>query len=493
MRTSSAAHHDVVVVGTGFAGLGMAIKLKQSGNDDFVVLEKAAAVGGTWRDNTYPGCACDVPSHLYSFSFELNPKWSRMFAPQPEIREYLEHCTTKYGVRPHIRFNSAMTACEFDEAAGFWRVEVNGGEDVLTARSVVAGFGPLSRPAFPSIEGIESFAGKAFHSAEWDGAYDLRGKRVAVVGTGASAIQFVPRIAPDVAKLKLFQRTPPWIVPKPDRRTARLERLLFKRFPRLQQAYRQSIYWRLEGRVLGFTLHPRVMKAAELVARAHIRRQIKDPALRRIVTPDYTIGCKRILISNDYYPALNRDNVEVVTDGIRRITERGVVTADGREHEVDVIIYGTGFKVHDPLRPMNIVGRDGANLADLWGTRGLEAYLGTTVAGFPNFFILVGPNTGLGHNSIVYMIESQVHYVTEALRTMRERDLGWVDVRPDVQAEFNDHLQAKLDGAVWSSGCESWYLDASGKNRTLWPGFTFKFREATGEFRAEDYDYAEAA
>jgi cation diffusion facilitator CzcD-associated flavoprotein CzcO len=489
-RTSSAPDHDVVVIGTGFSGLGMAIKLKQSGNDDFVVLEKADSVGGTWRDNTYPGCACDVQSHLYSFSFEPNPKWSRMFATQPEIREYLEHCATKYGLRPHLRFGAAVTGAEFDEAAGLWRVEINGGEDHVTARAVVAGFGPLSRPAYPGIEGVESFAGKAFHSAEWDSGYDLTGKRVAVIGTGASAIQFVPKIAPDVERLTLFQRTPPWIVPKPDRPTSRVERRLFKWFPALQQAYRQSIYWRLEGRVLGFTLHPRVMKAAELVARLHIRRQVKDPELRRVVTPKYTIGCKRILISNDYYPALGRDNVDVVTHGIARITERGVVTTDGTEHEVDVIIYGTGFKVHDPLRPLNIVGRDGVNLADLWDERGLEAYLGTTVAGFPNMFLLVGPNTGLGHNSIVYMIESQVHYVMEALRTMRARDVSWVDVRPEVQAEFNDRLQAKLDGAVWSTGCESWYLDSSGKNRTIWPGFTFKFREATGEFRAQDYELA---
>jgi cation diffusion facilitator CzcD-associated flavoprotein CzcO len=491
--SASMADHDVIVIGTGFSGLGMAIKLKREGIDDFVVLEKASSVGGTWRDNTYPGCACDVQSHLYSFSFEPNPKWSRMFARQPEIREYLEHCTTKYGVRPHIRFDAAVTGATFDEAAGIWQVEVNDGEDVLTARAVVAGFGPLSRPALPSIEGIDSFEGKAFHSAEWDGDYDLAGKRVAVIGTGASAIQFVPQIARDVEHLTLFQRTPPWIVPKPDRPTTRLERMLFRWFPGLQQAYRQSIYWRLEGRVLGFTVHPGVMKAAEIVARLHIRRQVKDRALRKVVTPDYTIGCKRILISNDYYPALGRDNVDLVTDGIARITERGVVTADGTEHEVDAIIYGTGFKVHDPLRPMSIVGREGVNLADLWDERGLEAYLGTTVAGFPNMFILVGPNTGLGHNSIVYMIESQVHYVMEALRAMRERDVAWVDVRPEVQARFNDRLQAKLDGAVWSTGCESWYLDASGKNRTIWPGFTFKFREAVTEFRAEDYDLSEAA
>jgi cation diffusion facilitator CzcD-associated flavoprotein CzcO len=493
MNASTASHHDVLVIGTGFAGLGMAIKLKRSGENDFVVLEKAGSVGGTWRENTYPGCACDVQSHLYSFSFEPNPKWSRMFARQPEIREYLEHCTDKYGVRPHIRFGAAVTGARFDEAAGLWHVEVNDGEQVFTARTVVAGFGPLSRPEYPQIEGIETFAGEAFHSAEWDSECDLRGKRVAVVGTGASAIQFVPQIADEVESLHLFQRTPPWVLPKPDRPTTRLERLLFRRMPALQQAYRRSIYWRLETRVLGFTWHPRVMKAAEVIGRLHIRRAIKDPALRAAVTPDYTIGCKRILISNDYYPALARDNVAVVTGGVSRVTERGVVAADGTEHEVDVIIYGTGFKVHDPLGPMHIVGRGGTDLGELWRTEGLEAYLGTTVAGFPNLFLLVGPNTGLGHNSIVYMIESQVHYVMEALKAMRERNAAFVDVRPEAQAQFNDKLQAQLDGAVWSSGCASWYLDASGKNRTLWPGFTFKFREATDEFRADDYELAEVA
>jgi cation diffusion facilitator CzcD-associated flavoprotein CzcO len=348
MKTSTSAHHDVVIIGTGFAGLGMAIKLKAAGEDDFVVLEQSGAVGGTWRENTYPGCTCDVQSHLYSFSFEPNPKWSRMFARQPEIREYLEQCTDKYRVRPHIRFNSAVSAARFDEREGLWQVEVGGGEEVYTARVVVAGFGPLSRPEYPDIDGIESFAGKFFHSAEWDSDYNLNDKRVAVVGTGASAIQFVPRIAKQVGHLYLFQRTPPWVLPKPDRPTTRLERRLFKRFPALQQAYRKWIYWRLETRVLGFTWHPKVMKVAELVGRFHIKRSIKDPELRRAVTPDYTIGCKRILISNDYYPALARENVSLVTGGVARVTERGVISRDGTEHEVDAIIYGTGFKVHTP-------------------------------------------------------------------------------------------------------------------------------------------------
>jgi cation diffusion facilitator CzcD-associated flavoprotein CzcO len=485
------AEVQVAVIGTGFSGLGMAIKLKQAGIDSFVVLEKADTVGGTWRENTYPGCACDVQSHLYSFSFEPNPSWSRMFAPQAEIREYLERCATKYGIRPHIRFNSAMTHAEFDEDAGVWRVEVNGGEDVISARAVVNAMGPLHRPAYPELPGLESFQGTTFHSAEWDHDYDFDGKRVAVIGTGASAIQFVPQIAPRVKRLHLFQRTAPWIVPKPDRRISRLEQRLFRRLPGLQRAYRRSIYWRLEARVLGFTVHPKAMKAAELVARWHIRRQISDRRLRRAVTPDYTIGCKRILISNDYYPALGRDNVDVVTDGIACVTERGIVMHDGTEHEVDAIVFGTGFRVTDLLTPLSILGRDGLDLNDAWRD-GIEAYLGTAVAGFPNLFLLLGPNTGLGHSSMVYMVESQAHYVVECLRAMRERDLRYLDVRPEVQAQFNAAVQSKLGGAVWSSGCKSWYVDAHGKNRTLWPGFTFQFRKATSLLRADDYDLVPA-
>jgi cation diffusion facilitator CzcD-associated flavoprotein CzcO len=492
-RPEPAEHHAVVIVGTGFAGLGMAIKLRESGEDDFVVLEASDAVGGTWRANTYPGCACDVQSHLYSFSFEPNPKWSRMFASQPEIRDYLEHCTDKYRVRSHIRFNSIVTAARFEEATGLWHIEVGKGAKCYTARVLIGGFGPLSRPELPAIDGIEDFRGESFHSAEWDNGVEVRGKRVAVVGTGASAIQFVPQIAPDVAELKLFQRTPAWVLPKPDRPTTAAERGLFRRFPALQRAYRRLIYWRLEARVLGFTVHPRVMKGAELLGRLHIRRAIKDRRLRRLLTPDYTIGCKRILMSNDYYPALARDNVEVIPGGVQRVTERGVVDHAGREHEVDVIIYGTGFKVREPLGSMTIRGRGGVDLGELWRERGLEAYLGATVAGFPNLFMLVGPNTGLGHNSVIYMIESQVHYVLEAIRSMRARGATSVEVRPEVQHRFNAELQQQLDGSVWSSGCESWYLDASGKNRTLWPGFTFRFRQATEEFRTEDYEMAEVA
>ena len=492
MTATATRHYETIIIGSGFAGLGMAIKLKQSGQDDFLVLEQAGSVGGTWRANTYPGCACDVPSHLYCYSFEPNPEWSRMFASQPEIRAYLEHCTDKYGVRPHIRFESPVSAAQFDESEGLWHLEVGDGEASFTARLVVAGFGPLSRPAYPRIDGIESFRGKAFHSAQWDDSYDLTGKRVAVVGTGASAIQFVPQIAGRVKQLHLFQRTPPWVLPKPDRRISKLERRLFKRLPALQRAYRQWIYWKLESRVLGFTVHPNILKAAQVIGHRHINRSIDDPELRRKLTPNYTIGCKRILMANDYYPALNRDNVDVITGGVTGVTERGVVAADGSEYEVDAIIFGTGFEALDPLGDMQIVGREGTELGELWRQRGLEAYLGTSVAGFPNLFMLVGPNTGLGHSSMVYMIESQVHYVAEAIKAMRARQAAFVDLRPEVQARYNDRLQEQLDGAVWSSGCSSWYLDPAGKNRTLWPSFTFKFREATAAFEVGDYELVRA-
>jgi cation diffusion facilitator CzcD-associated flavoprotein CzcO len=414
-----------------------------------------------------------------------------MFAPQHEIRNYLEHCATKYGIRPHIRFNSAVTAAAFDEAAGVWRIQVNGRDDAVVARAVVSAMGPLHRPAYPEIDGLGDFQGVAFHSAEWDHDYDFAGKRVAVIGTGASAIQFVPQIAKQAAQVHLVQRTPPWIVPKPDRRISKLERRLFRRFPKLQELYRATIYWRLEGRVLGFTVHPRAMKAAELVARAHIRRQIKDPELRRKVTPSYTIGCKRILISNDYYPALARDNVNVVTDGIARVTQRGIVLADGTEHEVDAIVFGTGFKVTDLLTPLSIYGRGGVDINDAWRD-GIEAYLGTTVAGFPNWFLLLGPNTGLGHSSMVYMIESQTRYVLECLRALRARDVRYIEVRPEAQAQFNDKIQSQLIRAVWASGCKSWYLDKHGNNRTAWPGFTFKFRQATSRLREDDYEMVPA-
>jgi cation diffusion facilitator CzcD-associated flavoprotein CzcO len=475
-----------LIVGTGFSGLATAIQLKKRGDESFLLLEKDDGIGGTWRANHYPGCACDVPSHLYSYSFEPNPHWSRMFAPQEEILQYLEHCADKYGVRDHVRFGHEVTGATYDEQAGVWRVEVRG-KPPITAQHLVLGVGALSRPAFPEIEGLERFQGHTFHSAEWDHDYDLSGRDVAVIGTGASAIQFVPQIAGKVSQLHLFQRTPPWVLPKPDRPVRPWERRAFAALPLLQRLYRILIYWMLEMRAFAFTVGPWIMAAAAWMGRRHIRRQIDDPALQRAVTPDYTPGCKRILMADDYYPALNRENVHVVTDPVVRVTERGVVTADGTERRADAIIFGTGFRVADYLAPMRIVGRGGRELNEAWRD-GVEAYLGTMAAGFPNLYMLMGPNTGLGHNSMVFMIEAQVHYVLQCMRLLERRGARTLDVRPPVQRRFNDHLQPRLSRSVWASGCASWYLDHRGKNSTLWPGFTFEYWLRTRRVRLAAYE-----
>jgi cation diffusion facilitator CzcD-associated flavoprotein CzcO len=479
------AVHEVLIIGSGFAGLGMAIKLREAGITDFVVLERGDSVGGTWRDNRYPGCACDVQSHLYSFSFEPNPEWTRMFAPQPEIRAYLEHCTDKYALRPHIRLNQNVTQARWDEDARLWRVRTEAG-DTYAGRILVSGMGGLSNPAYPDIDGLTRFKGPMFHSAEWDYDVDLKGKRVAVIGTGASAVQFVPKIAPEAAHVDLFQRSAPWIMPKPDRQITALERAAFRRLPALQQARRAALYWQLEGRILGFALDPRLMKLPEAMARRHIRKQIKDPVLREKVTPTYAFGCKRVLISNDYYPALARDNVDVVTDDIASVTATGVRMASGELRKADVIILGTGFKVQDPLPRGAIFGRDGLDILDTW-PNGPEAYKGVAVAGFPNLFMLVGPNSGLGHNSMVFMIESQVAYVMDAIRRMRAQKLAAIEVRREVQDEYNATLQATTADTVWTSGCRSWYLDANGKNTALWPGSTVAYRLMTRRIRLADY------
>ena len=476
---------SVLIVGTGFSGLGMGIKLKEAGIDSFTILERANDVGGTWRDNNYPGCACDVQSHLYSFSFEPNPNWTRMFARQPEIKAYLQHCARKYALLPHIRYDSEVVRAEYDEAAAMWTVTTRKGE-VHRANVLVSGMGGLSTPAYPTLKGLETFKGKTFHSADWDHGYDLAGKRVAVIGTGASAIQFVPKVAEQVARLDLYQRTPVWIIPKPDRAISAAERSLFRRFPKLQLALRNGIYWMLETRVLGFVINPRLMKLVEREARGHIRRQIADPALRAKVTPDYTIGCKRILISDDFYPAISRANVDVITEGIREVRANSIVAADGSEREVDAIIFGTGFKAQDPMPRGAVFGRGGKDIVEVWKD-GAEAYKGTTQAGFPNFYMLMGPNTGLGHNSMVYMIESQIQYVMDALKTMRRERLRSLEVRADVQARYNVGLQEKLGKAVWQSGCRSWYINEAGKNTTLWPGFTFKYREQVRRIDLVDY------
>jgi cation diffusion facilitator CzcD-associated flavoprotein CzcO len=465
---------DIVIIGSGFAGLGMAVQLKKAGFHDFVILEKGDDLGGTWRDNTYPGCACDVPSHMYSYSFELNPGWSRLFAPQEEIQAYLARTAVKYGIEPHVRYRALVEEVEFDDAAQRWHVTTADGRR-YTPRAVISAVGALHVPSYPDLPGLERFAGRAFHSAEWDHSYDLTGKRVAVIGTGASAIQFVPKVAEQAAALHVFQRTAPWIQPKPDREFGPALRRLLRVVPGAARAVRYGIYWTLEARSVGFTVSPRLAFPQERIARRHINRQIADPELRAKVTPDYTIGCKRVLLSNDYYPALTRPGVELVTDRIAEVREHSIVTADGREIEVDCIIHGTGFKVTDALRDWRIAGRRGRKIQEAWAG-GIEAHHGVTVPGFPNFFMLLGPNTGLGHNSVVFMIEVQIRHILSCLRLLGERRATTIEPRPEATRRFNDRIQRRLRRAVWNEGgCQSWYLDEHGVNRTLWPGFTFEY------------------
>ena len=483
-------HVRVAIVGAGFSGLGMAIRLLGEGERDFVVLERDADVGGTWLQNTYPGCQCDVPSHLYSFSFAQNPAWTRTFPLQRELWDYLRRCADEFGVRPHLRPGCEVTAASWDPDALRWRIETSHGS--LTADVLVAGTGGLSEPAIPELPGLDRFEGTTFHSARWNHDHELAGRRVAVIGTGASAVQFVPRIQPRVERVHVFQRTPPWIMPHTDRPISALERGAFRRLPFLQRLIRRAIYWGRETFVLGFVVNRRLMRVPERIARWHLRRQVPDAELREKLTPDYEIGCKRILLSNDYLPALVRPNVELVTDGIAEVRPRSILTADGAEREVDTIIFGTGFHVTDPPIADRVRGRDGRTLAETWAEDwegSAQAYHGTTVAGFPNLFLLTGPNTGLGHTSMVVMIEAQLAYVLGALRAMRERAIAAVCVRPEAQAAENEALQRRLGDTVWvAGGCRSWYQDATGRVTTVWPDFTYRFRRRLSVFELGDYE-----
>ncbi len=474
----------VAIVGTGFSGLGMAIRLKQQGSDDFLVLERGEDLGGTWRDNTYPGCACDVQSHLYSFSFALNPDWTHLYSPWDEIQEYLRRCAERFGVASHIRYRSEVTDATWDEEAQRWRITTSQGP--LTAAVLVLGNGPLSAPSLPAIPGLAGFQGTLFHSAQWDHAHDLTGERVAIIGTGASAIQFVPHIQPQVGQLTLFQRTPPWIVARRDHPIVPWRRAVYRWAPFAQRSVRALMYWQREIGALALVYRPSMLRSFENLARRHLAAQVPDPTLRAKLTPNYTIGCKRILLSDDFYPTLTRDNVEVVTERIREVRAAGVVTEDGVERPIDTIIFATGFHVTDSPLAQLVRGRGGQLLAEAWRD-GMQAYLGAAVAGFPNLFILIGPNTGLGHTSMVYMIESQIAYILDCLRTMERRQIQTCEVRPEVQAAYNDELQRRMRGTVWTSGCSSWYLDARGRNSTLWPGFTYEFRRKTRRFDAASY------
>ena len=477
-------HSDVAIIGAGFGGLGAAIQLKRNGIHDFVVFEQADDLGGTWRDNSYPGCACDVPSHLYSYSFALNPRWSDTFSGQAEIWDYLRACADRFGIRPHLRLGCGVDGAVWDEAAARWRLATPAGEHV--ARVLVVATGPLSEPSIPDIPGLDTFGGTMFHSARWNHGHDLAGRRVAVVGTGASAVQFVPEIQPVVANLTLFQRTPAWVIPRRTRRITGAERALYQHVPGAQRLNRALIYWGREAMGYGF-LHPRVNQFLQRAAEAHLRRQVRDPRLRAKVTPRFVMGCKRILISNDYLPALSRSNVDVVTEPITEVREDAVVSADGTAHRVDTIILGTGFQVTDVSAMRHVIGRHGRNLADAWSPT-MRAYLGTTVSGFPNLFVLLGPNTGLGHTSVVLMIESQLRHLLDVLAHQRRRGLAAMEPTERAQRRWTELVDARMAGTVWTQGgCMSWYLDATGRNSTLWPGYATGFRLRLGRFRPGDY------
>ena len=482
--------YEVVVIGGGFAGIGMAIALKRKGIHDFVVLEKGEELGGTWRDNTYPGCACDVPSHLYSYSFELKPDWSRAYATAPEILDYLKHCATKYGVDAHLRLGTRLDGARYEEGSGTWRITARTPTGIVQARcrSLVLAVGALHEPARPDIAGLDDFAGPVVHTAAWDHSVAWQGKRVGVVGTGASAIQVVPQLAPLTSSLTVFQRTAPWLLPKDDPEFSAAAKRRFARWPWLARLKRASIYWTNEARVIGFTRHPRAMRIAERMARKHLHAQVADPVLRERLTPDYTLGCKRVIPSSDYYPALQRAGVHLETTRIARVEGDAVVLADGRRVPVDALVLGTGFDVIGGYQHVQVIGAGGRDLGQEWA-KAPEAHLGTVVEGFPNLFTLVGPNTGLGHTSMIVMIEAQVELVLQAMRERDRRGARSIEVDAAVQERFNQEVQQRSASAVWLSGCRSWYLDAAGVNRALWPGSTVEFRRRTARLQPQDYRF----
>ena len=476
----------IAIVGTGFSGLGTAIALKRAGIHDFVIFERGSDVGGTWRDNTYPGCQCDVPSHLYSFSFAPNSQWSRTYSLQAEIGAYLRRTAEAEGVIKHIRFGVPVEAARWDDEARLWKMDTPAG--VHLASVLVMGNGPLSEAKVPDAPGLAGFEGTVFHSASWDHEHDLAGERIAVIGTGASAIQFVPQIQPKAGRVLVFQRTPPWVLPHPDRPIGTWEQAMYQRFKFVQRLNRWTCYWSRELLIIGFTKHPRLMKLLERIGRGHLERQVDDAGLRAKLTPTYTAGCKRLLLSNSWYPAVSQPNVEIVTAGLKEVRPRSVVSSAGTEYEVDTIIFATGFHVTDNPIMSRIYGSDGRSLAEVWAESGMRAYKGTAVSGFPNLFFLGGPNTGIAHTSLVVMIEAQIRYLLGALQQMERHEVDVLEVTDESLDAYSRSIQARMEPTVWNlGGCLSWYLDDHGRNPTLWPDYTWRFTLTTRHFDAGAY------
>lgn len=465
----------------------MAINLLKEGINDFVLLERSDTIGGTWRDNTYPGAACDVVSHLYSYSFEPNPDWSRMFAPQKEIQAYLVHCVDKYGLRPYIRFGMDVTGGTYDKFNACWNVHVNGCQDVIASLWVNA-MGPLNRAVTPQMPGLETFSGNVFHTSHWNHECDLTGQRVAVIGTGASAVQVIPNIAQKASELHVFQRSAAWVIHKSDREMRSWEKKLFRAVPIAQKLVRWLFYWINEATVIVLAKRPSLTRVIQKMALKHMHRSKLSPELKAKLTPNYIIGCKRILPSNNYYPTFARPNVHLHTDAIDRIDANGVKLINEGLKAVDVIIFATGFMAAEFPESFVVKGADGQRMSHVW-KNGPKAYFGTTLSGFPNMFFIIGPNTGLGHSSIVLMIEAQVDYILSIIQTMERKKAIAVDVRQEVQDIFNEEIQSRLTNTVWNSGCVSWYRTSAGKNTSLWPGFTFEFISRTKKVNQKDYHW----
>jgi cation diffusion facilitator CzcD-associated flavoprotein CzcO len=480
-------HVRIAIIGAGFSGIGTAIALSNAGyGDELILLERRPNVGGTWYDNTYPGCRCDVPSNLYSFSFAPNPDWTETFSRQPEIERYLQTTAQRYGVTEKVAFETTLDTASWDAARRVWHLETSRG--ALTADFLVGGGGALSEPRIPEIPGAPAFGGTTFHSARWDHAHDLTGRKVAIIGTGASTIQFLPFVQRSAGHVTVFQRTAPWVFPHPNRATTAVERMAYRRWPWTQRVSRARNFWVAELTLGTLLIRNKGLRRLAGLAQKLMARQVSDPDLRAKLTPTYSPGCKRLLQSNDYFPTLQRPNVTLETASITELRATGVVTADGAVHDVDTIIYGTGFRVTSNPMAARIHGADGRSLKEHWAKTGMQAYCGTTIPGFPNYFMLAGPNTGIGHTSLVVMIEAQVAHVVRALRTLESKGASVIDLRSDALARWSTEVQRKAGPTVWNSGgCSSWYLDDEGRNTTLWPDYAFRFVRRARSFAPSDY------
>lgn len=479
--------HDVLIVGAGFAGLGTAIRLRQQGVNDVVILERGTEVGGTWRDNQYPGAACDIPSNLYSYSFAPNPNWSRGYSGSAEILAYTHDLVTRFGLAECILFKHTVTGLAFDESRGQWRVSVQGKPELLT-RCVVLAQGPLSNASFPKIAGLDTYAGHKMLSSRWDHDYDMAGKRVAVIGTGASAIQIVPELVKAAASVKVFQRTAPWVLPRPDYATTEAMRSSFKRVPAVQSALRKAMYVAHESMATGLIWNTPATRLIEAVGRWHLRHQVEERWLRRQLTPDTRIGCKRVLVSNDWYPALQAPNCKLITWPIANLSPQGIRTVEGVEHQFDCIVFATGFDVTKAGSPFPVSGIDGRVLDAEW-SRGAQAYKSVNVSGYPNLFMTFGPNSGPGHNSALVYMESQIEYLLRGIKLILDGNLKQLDVRADAQAAYNREIQKRLARTNWNSGCKSWYLTEDGFNATMFPGFATQYAQQMRTFRTADYAF----